>query len=77
MSRKSWKHHPMARTCEHCKSQRPGMQPLRLIINGQIKRGFWHLECFEVARNSLPKREALPNSTPNATRNFSSGKEGL
>ena len=45
-AKQPWRPHPRARTCEYCKSQKPGMQPLRL--NG--KRGYWHLKCFELAR---------------------------
>jgi hypothetical protein len=47
---KPWdKPHPMARKCAYCGSQKPGMQPLRL--NG--KRGYWHLKCFEKAKEEM------------------------
>lgn len=40
-----------ARTCEWCGSQKPGAQPLRL----DGKRGYWHINCFELARRSVSK----------------------
>lgn len=48
-----WKHHPNARTCKYCKSQKPGMQPLTLFINNKPVRGYWHLKCFEKAKKEL------------------------
>lgn len=50
---KPWdKPNPMARKCDYCKSQRPGMQPLRLKMpDGTIKRAYWHLKCFDKVRN--------------------------
>jgi len=53
-----WKHHPNARTCMHCGSQRPGMQPLSLKIDGKIVRGYWHLKCFEATKQSLKRAQA-------------------
>lgn len=48
---KPWdKPQPMARKCQWCKSQKPGMQPLRLqLADGTIKRGYWHLACYAKA----------------------------
>lgn len=50
---KPWdKPNTMARKCDYCKSQKPGMQPLRLKMpDGTIKRAYWHLKCFEKVRN--------------------------
>lgn len=51
---KPWdKPHSMARKCQYCGSQKPGMQPLRLQINGKTVRGYWHLKCFDKARKEL------------------------
>jgi hypothetical protein len=53
---KPWdKPQPNARKCKHCGSQRPGMQPLTLFIDGKPVRGYWHLECFEIARKAARK----------------------
>jgi hypothetical protein len=51
--KKPWaKPHANARKCRECKSQRPGMQPLTLFKkDGTHERGYWHLKCFEVAKN--------------------------
>jgi hypothetical protein len=54
--KRPWKPHPMARTCQWCKSQRPGMQPLTLVLpDGTKQRGYWHLPCFEKERAKIKK----------------------
>ena len=53
---KPWdKPNPMARKCQYCKSQRPGMQPLTLYLDGKAIRGYWHLKCFEKAKARAAK----------------------
>ena len=53
---KPWKPHSRARTCQWCKSQRPGMQPLTIYLaDGKPKRGYWHLRCFELERAAIKK----------------------
>lgn len=54
MAKTPWsKPHMMARKCQYCKSQKPGMQPLTLFINGKPKCGYWHLKCFELAKKEF------------------------
>jgi hypothetical protein len=51
---KPWdKPHPMARKCQYCGSQKPGMQPLTIVIDDRPVRGYWHLKCFNKAKAKL------------------------
>jgi len=56
--RKPWgKRQPMARICDYCKSQKPGMQPLTIFENGKARRAYWHLKCFDKAKKELNSAE--------------------
>ena len=49
----------MARKCSYCGSQKPGMQPLRLYLkDGTSKRGYWHLKCFEKAKEEIKQNNS-------------------
>jgi hypothetical protein len=57
MGKQPWKAHPMARRCEYCGSYKPGVQPLSLIVDGKVKRGYWHLKCFEKAKQEVQEKK--------------------